>query len=301
MSSTVHLTIKEWLEYLKEQGKSESTVANYRRALTYFTHWSEQSYGQAFDPAQIIPRDVVDWKSYQQMVEKASPTTINLRLVALSRYFQWAVPRGYSRNDPTAEVSGIRLSKGQPKSLNETGIRRLLRQVNKEGNLRDIALIELMLGTGLRVSEVLALRVGDVILKGRSGEVIVRRGKGGLYRRVPLTTPVRKALLAYMETQPGLSRDNHLWVGERGPLRDRGSVLYILKKYAFQAGLDETLISPHVLRHSFATRYLAANPGDLRGLAAILGHGNLNTVMIYTEPTIDDLAGRMARAELELR
>lgn len=298
MSSTVHPTITEWLVYLEEQGRSESTVANYCRGLRHFVDWSEHSYGQVFDPARIIPRDVSDWKSYQQTVEKARPSTINLRLVALSRYFEWAVSRGYARTDPTVEVSGLRLDNRRPRALDETAIRRLLRQVYKEGNLRDIALVELMLGTGLRVSEVLALKVGDVILKDRSGEVIVRRGKGGLYRRVPLTAPVRKALLAYRESRPGLSRDDYLWVGERGPLRDRGGVLYVLKKYAFQAGLDESLVSPHVLRHCFATRYLAANPDDLRGLAAILGHANLNTVTIYTEPTTEDLAVRMARAEV---
>ena len=295
MSSTVHPTINEWLAYLEEQGKSESTVANYRRGLCHFVEWSEQGYGQAFDPAQIIPRDVSDWKSYQQTVEKARPSTINLRLVALSCYFQWAVSRGYARTDPTVEVSGLRLTNRQPRSLGETATRRLLRQVYKEGNLRDIALVELMLGTGLRVSEVLALKVGDIMLKDRSGEVIVRRGKGGLYRRVPLAAPVRKALLAYRESQLGLSRDDYLWVGERGHLQDRGGVLYLLKKYAFQAGLDESLISPHVLRHSFATRYLAANPGDLRGLAAILGHANLNTVMVYTEPSIAELTARMEK------
>lgn len=74
-------------------------------------------------------------------------------------------------------------------------------------------------------------------------------------------------------------------------------MLYILKKYALQAGLDPDLVSPHVLRHTMATRYLNANPGDLRGLAAILGHTDLKTVMIYTEPTTEDLAARMARAE----
>ncbi len=75
-------------------------------------------------------------------------------------------------------------------------------------------------------------------------------------------------------------------------------MLYLLKKYAFQAGLDESLISPHILRHTFATRYLKFTD-DLRGLAAILDHANLNTIMIYTEPSTEDLAARMTKAELE--
>ena len=161
-----------------------------------------------------------------------------------------------------------------------------------------VSMVEVLLGTGVRVSELLALRVEDLTLNDRSGELIVREGKGGLYRRIPLTASVRNVLKEYLDEHPELAAEDYLWVGERGPLRDRGSVLYLLKKYAFQAGLDESLVSPHVLRHTFATLYLAANPDDLRGLAAILGHANLNTVMIYTEPTTEDLAARMERAEV---
>jgi site-specific recombinase XerD len=127
--------------------------------------------------------------------------------------------------------------------------------------------------------------------------VVVRRGKGGVQRRVPLTATVRRALREYQDEQPELGEGDPLWVGQRGPLRGRGSVLRMLKKYAWRAELDEKMISPHVLRHTFATRYLAANPGDLRGLAAILGHSNLNTVLVYTYPTTDALATRMERAE----
>jgi site-specific recombinase XerD len=154
----------------------------------------------------------------------------------------------------------------------------------------------LLYGSGLRLMEALTLRVKDLDFSRR--EIVVRRGKGGMRRRVPLTSPVRQALKAYLETQLDLKGDDLLWVGERGPLRDRTGVFNLLKKYARQAGLDPDLISPHVLRHTFATRYLTANLDDLRGLAAIMGHANLNTVMIYTEPTIADLATRMEKAEL---
>jgi site-specific recombinase XerD len=297
MKKSPHPAVDEWLVYLKAQGKSNSTISNYRRALAHFATWSEQSYDEPFEPAAIIPRDVTDWKAYQQTVEKVKPATFNLRLVALSRFFEWAVTRGHVQKDPTVDVQSIRLESRRPKSLNGRFVRRLLRQINKAENERDAAIVELLLGAGLRVSELLALKRGDITLGERSGKVIVRYGKGGLYRRVPLTKPVRKALRVYLDTRPQLEEDDLIWVGERGPLQDRGSVLYLLKKYAFQAGLDESLISPHILRHTFAARYLKANPDDLRGLAAILGHSNLNTVMIYTEPSTNELASRMEKAE----
>lgn len=296
---TPHPTVEQWLAGLDRQGKSELTIQSYRRGLAHFIRWSEQSYGQQFDPAAIIPRDVADWVARQKTVEKAAPATVNARLVALSRYFKWAAKQGLSRTNPTEEIPRSRPSNRQPKALKDTYVRRrLLRQVHKSGNLRDAALVEFILGTGLRISETLNAQVGDISLSERKGEVIVRHGKGGVQRRVPLTAPVRKALEAYLEQYPDLTEDDLLWVGERGPLRDRSAVFYMLKKYARQAELDPDLISPHVLRHTFATRYLKANPDDLRGLAAILGHANLNTVMIYTEPTTEDLAARMERAEV---
>jgi len=91
----------------------------------------------------------------------------------------------------------------------------------------------------------------------------------------------------------------HPWLSGHGPLRHRSAVSRILNKYAEQAGVDQA-ISPHKLRHTFAARYLEANRDDLRGLAALLGHSSLDTVMIYTQPTLDDLAERMERFELRL-
>jgi len=298
MSHIIPTPVTAWLDYLKQKGKSQSTIDNYRRALSHFSHWSEQSYGQPFDPAAIIPRDVADWRAFQQGVEKAKPATVNVRLVALSRFFKWAITHGYAHHDPTPDVGGVRPEVRRPKSLEDKYVRRLLRQVRAAGNRRDEAIMEMLLGTGLRISELLALRREDLTLGERSGEVRVRYGKGGVYRAVPLTVSVRKALKSYLEIEPALKPKDLLWVGARGPLKDRGTVLYLLKKYAFQAGLDEALISPHILRHTFATRYLAANPDDLRGLAAILGHSNLNMVMIYTTPTTHELSMRMERAEL---
>jgi site-specific recombinase XerD len=297
MADLFHPAITAWLDDLDHQGKSALICAGYRRALVNFVHWSEQTYGQPFDPSAIIPRDIADWKAFQQTVKGAKPATINQRLVAVSRFFKWAAAHGHARGDPTAEVRGLRLEARRPKALDDVALRRLLRQIHQEGDMCDIAMVELLVGTGLRVSEMLDLRRGDVVVNDRSGEVVVRRGKGGAHRRVPLTAPVRATLRAYLDGHPSLKGDDPLWVGQRGSLADRTGVVKLLKRYARHAQLDEEAVSPHVLRHTFATRYLAANPGDLRGLAAILGHSDLNTVMVYTAPKTSDLAARMERAE----
>ncbi len=295
-STDPYMVIEQWLEALRQQGKSRHTLAAYRRALTHFAEWSQLLYGQAFDPANMIGRDVRDWKAHQQTVEKAAPATINQRLVALARFFAWATKQGVAHDDPTQEVASLRLPQRAPQGLESRDLRRLLRAVHAGGDVRDIAIVEVLAGTGLRVGELLALQLGDVEIGERSGKVTVRQGKHDTFREVPLTRDVRHALAAYLEKHP--EQDNPeaaLWEGTRGKLSHRSSVVRILDKYAYQAQIEP--VKPHALRHTFAARYLEANPDDLRGLAALLGHANLNTVMIYTEPRIEDLTERMERVE----
>jgi site-specific recombinase XerD len=291
-----HESVPAWLDDLKRQGKSKHTIAAYERAVLHFAHWSQQIYGESFDPATIIARDVRDWKAYQQSVEKAAPRTVNQRLVGLARFFVWAISTGHARADPTEGVKYIPLPTRQPRSIPAEALRKLLRTVHRSGHLRDIALLEMLAGTGLRVGELLQLQVSDVKIGDRSGQVTVRRGKQENFREVPLTKEVRQALSHYLKTHSGKKDANApLWVGTRGGLHHRSSILRILNKYALQAGLPS--LHPHTLRHTFATRYLAYNPDDLRGLAALLGHTSLDTVMIYTEPTMTDLAERMERID----
>ena len=288
--------VKRWLDSLNSRGKSRHTINAYQRALEHFERWNKNTYGEAFDPVAVIGRDIQDWKAYQQTVENASPATINQRLVALSGFFAWAVRQGTVRSDPTLDVSALRLPKRDIKSLAENDYRRLLRAVHAGGSLRDIAVVELLGGAGLRVGELLALKVGDLEIHDRSGRVTVRKGKHGSYREVPLTRDVRQALDAYLKQHPGKGDpDADLWLGQRGTFKDRSTVLRVLEKYALAARLPA--FGPHALRHTFASLYLKANPGDVRGLAALLGHASLNTVMVYTEPRLGDLAERMEKVD----
>jgi len=288
--------IGNWLEELDKQGKSEHTRAAYRRALAHFADWYQEAYNLEFKPEAIITRDIEKWKAQQQKSGKVAPATINQRLVALSRFFEWMQAKGLARQKPTEGVGSVRLEKHAPKALSEQDLNRLMRAVYACNNLRDIAMVEVLVGTGIRVGELLDLKVGDLEIKPRSGQVTVRKGKRGSYREIPLTVEVRKALSAYLEGHKG--KDDHeasLWLGQRGVIETRSAVIRLLEKYAIAARIEP--VGPHALRHTFATRYLNANPGDLRGLASLLGHASLNTVMIYTEPSKEELAKRMEKAE----
>jgi site-specific recombinase XerD len=280
--------ISDWLATLDKAGTNPKTLAAYQRGLEHFIAWNHQSYNTDFVPANIIQRDIVDWRSYQQAVEGARPATINQRLAALNSFFKWANALGLVTKKPTDGVKGIGQELTQPKALDKRTERLFLRAVHQSCNFRDIAIVELLLGTGLRVSELLDLKIDDLEIGERSGKVTVRMGKHSGYRHIPLTANVRKALNDYVcQHQP----QDSLWAGQRGELQDRSAINHILEKYALQAQVKP--FGPHTCRHTLATRYLERNPGDLRGLAAILGHRSLNTVMIYTAPTLADLAQRM--------
>jgi integrase/recombinase XerD len=289
--------VEQWLSHLQYQGKSTHTIGAYQRALQHLIQWNFNHFGEDFNPASLIPRDIRDWQSYQRQVEKAAPSTINQRLAALSRFFSWAVAQKVVATNPAIDIKGIKLPNRQPKALSERDLRRLLRAVHMSGDLRDIAMIEVLVGTGVRVGELLNLTVGDIVIRERSGSLTVREGKQGNFREIPLSSEVRTALRAYLNTHPEQENpEAPLWFSGHGAMVHRSSILRILNKYSLLAQIDD--FSPHKLRHTFATRYLEANPEDLRGLASLLGHSSLDTVMIYTEPTLDNLADRIERAEL---
>ncbi len=166
----------------------------------------------------------------------------------------------------------------------------------------------------MRRSECAALDVGDVLIGERMGSVLVRSGKGHASRRVPLNASARLALAEYLGPRWGVEptvkavaamwsgRDPHeaLWVGQRGRLTDNaiGRVIDVLVVACATRGLVPADTSAHTLRHTFATSYLDTHPGDLVGLAALMGHSSLETTHIYTQPTQDDLSQRVERSAL---
>src|SRR5215212_885199 len=177
-----HAFLQDWLSYLQQQGKSRHTLAAYRRAILHFMQWCQQTYGDAFELTAIMPRDVRAWKAYQQSIEKVAPRTINQRLVGLARLFHWALATGQVRANPALDIKSIPLPALQPSGVREQTLRKLLRTVHRSGHLRNIALLELLAGTGLRVSELLQLQVGDLQVGERAGYVTVRHGKQGNFR-----------------------------------------------------------------------------------------------------------------------
>lgn len=153
----------------------------------------------------------------------------------------------------------------------------------------------LMLHTGLRISEVSNLRIGDISISPRKGEIIVRSGKGEKFRTVPLNLNVRNTLKTYLSVRPSVDHD-YLFVGQKGERLRPAGIYYLVKKYGYGARIGD--VSPHTLRHTFGKNLVDAGV-PLDRVATLLGHSSLNTTRIYTVPSRADLQEAVERIATE--
>ena len=270
---------------LTREGKSPLTIRSYVSDLTHFATWFAQTNGEEFTPGGITLLDVRGYKSYLVTVAQFKPATVNRRLAALAKYCVWAKGQGLLAGDPTAEVKGVRRAQMAPKALSAVELRRLLREVHKRAEPRDVAIVELLANTGLRVGELAKLTLGDLELSERKGKLIVRSGKGAKYREVPLNADARRALREHLGfwKEEG---DRPLFIGQRGNALTPSAIWRVVKQYGEWAGLT---ISPHTLRHTFGTRLVRTKGVDLVTVATMMGHESLDTTAIYTQPSEEDM------------
>lgn len=263
-----------------ELGLSDNTLSSYRRDLEGFARWLiAQSATLADSNREHVQRYLAERSAAKYTARS------NARLLSSLRQFYRLQQRdGNLSGDPTLLVDAPKLPRSLPKALAETDIERLIAapDVNTPLGLRDRAMIELMYATGLRVSELVELRAGQVNL--RQGLVRVV-GKGGKERLVPLGEVAADWLERFVrDARPALLKGgpaDAMFVTQRRAGMTRQMFWLVIKKYAMVAGIPAGRISPHVLRHSFAT-HLLNHGADLRALQMMLGHSSLTTTQIYT-------------------
>jgi site-specific recombinase XerD len=297
MSEQNRNILDEYRDYLERTGKSASTVKAYTHDVASFATWFEQTTGEGFAPGAVDPREITDYRGFL-LQRDSSPATVNRRLVAMRRFFLWAKRQGIANSNPFDMLERVRVKEQKdvaPRWLNRQEQLALLRAVRQSENVRDLAIIQTLLGAGLRISEAAALKVTDLELSERSGRVRVRLGKGMKTRSIPLSLQVRKALQAYLEVRPDEGEDL-LFLGQRGPLSEWG-IHAIVKKYAYQARLED--VTAHTLRHSFAKNLVDAGT-PLDQVATLLGHESLDTTRVYTQPSERDLERAVRRAAGEV-
>lgn len=278
-----------------ERGAAVNTIAAYRRDLEDFAATLGR---RGCSDADASAEDI---RAYLAHLASAglAPSTAARRLSALRQYFRFLHMEGIRTDDPAAPVDSPRRGRPLPKILAEEDVERLLAMAHDTpgpGGLRLAAMLELLYATGLRVSELVTLPLAAVA---RDPEFLIVRGKGGRERMVPLNDAGREAVRRYCDVRAHFLPDGRPspWLfpsrGREGYLT-RQRFAQILKALAAQSGIEPRRVSPHVLRHAFAS-HLLAHGADLRSVQQMLGHADISTTQIYTHVLDERLRALVAR------
>ncbi|HXZ95540.1 MAG TPA: site-specific tyrosine recombinase XerD [Burkholderiales bacterium] len=266
-----------WLE----EGLSRNTLTSYRSDLLKFAQWlGKKNFKPLLETRQ---QDIEGYLAHLVLVAKAKARTTSRVLSSLKRFFRFELRQGKILADPTLRIDSPKLPRGLPKSLTEDDVEALLKAPEIENPLgfRDKTMLEMLYASGLRVSELVSVKIPQVSLD--MGVVRVL-GKGSKERLVPLGEEALDWIRRYMEeARPDLlngKTSDALFVTVRGHSMTRQGFWHLLRRYCARAGLAKS-ISPHTLRHAFATHML--NHGaDLRVVQLLLGHADISTTQIYT-------------------
>jgi integrase/recombinase XerD len=263
-----------WLE----DGLSKNTLQSYRLDLMSFALWAQ---GQHKPLLAVKPADIQQYLAVKFPLSK--PRSISRLIASLRRFYRYCLRENKISIDPTLQIESPKLPRSLPKSLNEDEVLALLNapNLNEPAGLRDRAMLELLYACGLRVSELVSIKTTEVSV----GDSVVRvTGKGSKTRLVPMGEEATDWIGRYLKEarseilQKRLS--DALFVTNRGEAMTRQAFWYLIKRYALLAGISKHM-SPHVLRHAFAT-HLLNHGADLRVVQMLLGHSDISTTQIYT-------------------
>ncbi len=264
-----------WLE----DGLSPNSLSSYRRDLLLFSQWLQRSRKLL---AEAGKTDVLGHLA-ARMQAGAKPRSVARQISALRRFYGYLLRQNLCAEDPTLQVEAPKLPRALPKSLSEADIENLLAapDLNTALGLRDRAMLELLYATGLRVTELITLAMNQL---SQDMGVVRVLGKGNRERLVPVGEEALDWGARYLrEARPavlGARGSDALFVTARGDSMKRNAFWYLIRRYALRAGIQKAL-SPHTLRHAFAT-HLLNHGADLRVVQMLLGHADISTTQIYT-------------------
>ena len=277
-----------WMEH----GLSKNTLSAYRNDLGQLQKWLAQ---HSLSSDEISRADLQQYLAYR-VDQKASPHSTARQISSFRRFFRYLVREGLIKTDPTEQISRPKLTRGVPISLSEIDVEALLKAPNTTSSigLRDKAMLELLYATGLRVTELVSINKSQLNLNQGIVRII---GKGDKERLVPIGEEAQKWLRLYLKnSRPDMMGDrvtDCLFPTRRSDSMTRQSFWHLIKRYAKKAGVESDL-SPHTLRHAFASHML--NHGaDLRVVQMLLGHSDLSTTQIYTHVAKERLSNLHAK------
>lgn len=269
------------MDYLSvERGLSKNTVVSYRRDLVFYLDFLGNSHIEALSRAT---RNDIGNFMFEQKDKGIAAASIARRLAAVRMFHRFLLRERILKDDPTNLIESPKLSKKIPEALSVNEVEALLSAPggrDKQG-IRDKAILEVFYATGMRVSEVVELRLDSINLDVGFLRCI---GKGNKERVVPLGRKAIESVKKYLQSSRGIflgkKESEHLFVSRLGKKISRQSLWKLIKRYARDAGIKKPM-RPHILRHSFAT-HLLERGADLRSVQEMLGHANISTTQIYT-------------------
>ena len=272
--------VKLFLEFLQNEKKlSDNTLQSYKRDIIQYQNYLEEN---GINYAKVSKEDIKAYLNYLKQIGK-KPSTISRNLASIRSFYQFSIRNKKIKNDPTEDVQSPKIEKRVPSVLTAQEVELLLEQpkdVDLKGT-RDKAMLEFAYATGMRVTEIINLNIEDVNLEGEYVICIV----GSKQRNIPLGSLSLKALKEYIdEARPILIRNEKekaLFVNVNGQRLTRQGFWKIVKYYKEQAHITKD-ITPHVLRHSFAT-HLLQNGADLKAIQTMLGHSDISSTQVYMQ------------------
>src|SRR5712692_1552170 len=311
--------LEMWRYYQQEKDRSAGTVIKYTQAVTYFLAWYEQEEHAPLTLEALTPIVLIGYRNELHHAQHKSISTINLRISALRAWCGWMTEQGYLAADPAAHMKLV----GGEAASSRTGLKSaqvnaLLRQAQASRDpARNYAIVQVLVQTGIRLSECSGLAFGDITFGERSGLLLTRAGKGNKVRSVPLNASARDALAAYVAPRlevgkvslkavaakwpkpPSPRSFEPMWLSQKGGALTTSAMGQMIAELVEAAGeLVSEETSAHTLRHTFARSYLAQYPGDVVGLATLLGHSSLDTTRLYSQPDVSQLATRVEQLSL---
>lgn len=272
--------------YLIDTGKSLHTIKSYLSDLKQFEIWLQGTYGETeLSPNSITKLDITHYKSHMLSVLGRKPSGINRALSSISAFCEWMKSQSLLKDNPVDQIPQAKQIKSPPKALSTVEKNRLIRSVEKARNKRDFAMIQLMLNAGLRISEVVGLKLIDIERTNGKWFATVRLGKGLKYRQIPLNSDVKKALEEYLPERD--SNSDYLFTSQKGGGLSSNALWRVIKKYGDQAGLED--LTPHALRHTFGSMLVRDKRVDIVTVASLMGHESIQTTAIYTKPNEKDM------------
>ncbi len=268
-----------------EKSYSNNTIAAYRNDLTQFITFLNGRFPSGIPYADIAKADI-DAYVESLLAKSYASSSVARKVAAVKSFFNYLTTTGVVSENPTINITSPKVKKRPPQALSEQDIEMLLNATTKKRtpkNLRDTALLQMLYATGMRVTEAVSLKVSDLNL---DEQTLICTGKEGGQRELPYNKVTADALEVYLaDGRPALlkqQREDALFLNHRGQQLTRQGLWLIIKAYAKDAGLT-TSVTPHTLRHSFAAHKLATGT-DLHDVQQLLGHANISTTQIYTQP-----------------